>query len=575
MFEVDQRLFPRRAKTWVAVSAAAGLATVLLNIMLFATIGWAVEALWTGVSAFSAGAIAGGLILIAGKGFFGWLERVATAQAAADTKIAVRDTIYAHALCMGPVDLGRERTGELINTAVDGMDWLEQYYSIYWAQFIVGMLSPVLVIAYIATQDLATALILLLALPLPPLLLGTTSQRFKAVSDRFFATANHLSAQFLDSLQGLTTLIMFNQGKARGEQLRQENETLRQETMRLLAVNQLMLLIVDGGFALATTTALTLVSLWRLSTDSISLETAVSFVLLSFELARPLNLIGQFFFAGAIGRSVAKTIAAFLSTPPGVAEPSQSANISNGAPDIRFEGVTFKHAERDVPALNNFSLTIRAGERIALVGASGAGKSTVFQLLLRFIVAQQGTIFINGMPISAYSSEHLRASISLVSQDPYIFYGTVEENLRIARSDASAEELERALRAAHFDDVVAHLPDGLHTLIGERGSTLSGGQAQRLALARAFLKDAPIVLLDEPTSHLDSQTEAVVQDSIDHLLRDKTVIIIAHRLSTAGRADRIVVMEGGRVVEAGPPVELLQQHGVFARMVHLASGVMR
>ncbi|WP_288091042.1 hypothetical protein [Roseiflexus sp.] len=185
MFEVDQRLFPRRAKTWVAVSAAAGLATVLLNIMLFAAIGWAVEALWTGVPAFSASAIAGGLILIAGKGFFGWLERVATVQAAADTKIAFRDTIYAHALCMGPVDLGRERTGELVNTAVDGMDWLEQYYSIYWAQFIVGMLSPVLVITYIATQDITTALILLLALPLPPLLLGTTSQRFKAVSNHF------------------------------------------------------------------------------------------------------------------------------------------------------------------------------------------------------------------------------------------------------------------------------------------------------------------------------------------------------------------------------------------------------
>ena len=577
MMGIDKRLFSRQTGRWVAISAIAGLATVVLNIALFAMVGWAIEGLRVGASIFSIGTLIGALTLIAGKGFSGWLERFAAAQAAADTKIAVRDTIYAHALQIGPVGLDRERTGELVNTSVDGMDWLEQYYSIYLAQFFVGMISPVLVIAYLATQDIVTALILLLALPLPPLLLGATSQRFKAVSDRFFATANHLSAQFLDSLQGLTTLKMFNQGKARGEQFRQENETLRRETMRLLAVNQIMLFVVDGGFALATTTALTLTSLWRLSTDSITLGTAVTFVLLSFELARPLNLIGQFFFAGAIGRAVAKKITAFLDTPPGVAETSPSAHTITitTAPDIRLEGVTFQHAGRDAPALDNFSLTIRAGERVALVGASGAGKSTVFHLLLRFIAAQKGTILINGIPISEFSPDQLRASISLVSQDPYIFYGTVEENLRVAKPDATAEELERAMRAAHFDDVVAQLPAGLSTIIGERGSTLSGGQAQRLALARAFLKDAPIVLLDEPTSQLDSQTEAVIQDSIDHLLKNKTVIIIAHRLSTASRADHIVAMEHGRIVESGSPAGLLRQNGVFARMVHLASGVMR
>jgi ATP-binding cassette subfamily C protein CydD len=226
---IDKRLFSRQTGRWVLISAIAGLATVVLNIALFAMLGWAMEGLRVGASIFSAGTLIGALTLIAGKGFFGWLERFAAAQAAADTKIAVRDTIYAYALQIGPVGLDRERTGELVNTSVDGMDWLEQYYSIYLAQFLVGMVSPVLVIAYLATQDIVTALILLLALPLPPLLLGTTSQRFKAVSNRFFATANHLSSQFLDTLQGLTTLKMFNQGKARGEQFRQENETLRRK----------------------------------------------------------------------------------------------------------------------------------------------------------------------------------------------------------------------------------------------------------------------------------------------------------------------------------------------------------
>ncbi|MFQ3684886.1 ABC transporter transmembrane domain-containing protein, partial [Roseiflexus sp.] len=267
---VDPRLVSRQTRRWVTISAAAGLLLVLSNIALFLAISWTLDALLRGSAVLTPERIMLVLALVVLKGVLGWLERFAAVQAAQDAKIAVRETLYEHALRLGPGGLDKECTGELVNTAVDGMDWLEQYFSIYWAQFIVGMLTPVLVIGAIALLDWVTALVLLFTLPLPPLLLGMTSKRFKAVSDRFFAAANRLNAQFLDSLQGMTTLKLFNQGAARGEQFRQENESLRQETMRLLAVNQLMLFLVDGGFALATTTALTLLGVWRFSSGDIS-----------------------------------------------------------------------------------------------------------------------------------------------------------------------------------------------------------------------------------------------------------------------------------------------------------------
>ncbi|MFQ3684335.1 ABC transporter ATP-binding protein/permease [Roseiflexus sp.] len=571
----DRRLISRWTRHWVTISAIAGLLLVLSNIALFLAIGWTLDALLRGAAVLTPERIMLALALVVLKGVLGWLERFAAVQAAQDAKIAVRETLYEHALRLGPGGLDKERTGDLVNTAVDGMDWLEQYFSIYWAQFIVGMLTPVLVIGAIALLDWVTAVFLLVTLPLPPLLLGMTSKRFKAVSDRFFAATNYLNAQFLDSLQGMTTLKLFNQGATRGEQFRQENETLRQETMRLLAVNQLMLFLVDGGFALATTTALTLLGVWRFSSGDISAGMAVAFVLLSLELARPLDLIGKFFFAGAIGRSVAKKISAFLDEPPPVRENSnQRAEVATAhagaavgpqAPSLRFEHISFRYPGRDFHALQNVSITVQPGERVALVGPSGAGKSTLFQLLLRFFDPEHGQIYINDRPITQFALQNLRASISFVSQDPYLFYGTLRENLLVARPDATEAEIKQALRAAHLDEMVAQLPQGLETLIGERGLTLSGGQAQRVALARAFLKDAPIVLLDEPTSQLDSQTEEVVQESIERLMSSKTVLMIAHRLSTAMRADRIYVLQDGQVVESGTPDELLRSNGLFAR----------
>lgn len=577
----DTRLITLQTRRWTLVSVGAGVLSVISNILLFLAIGWVLDAAIRGAEVLTPQNVTLGIGLVLAKGFFGWLERSAANQAAQDTKLSVRELIFEQAMRLGPGGLDRERTAELVNTAVDGMDWLEQYFSIYTSQFIIGMLTPVLVIAAIGWLDGTTALFLLFTLPLPPLLLGLTSKKFKTVSDRFFAATNHLTAQFLDSLQGMTTLKLFNQGSDRGEQFRQENENLRRETMRLLAVNQVMLFFVDGGFALSTTTALTLLATWRFSSGEISAGLAVAFVLLSVELARPLDLIGKFFFAGAVGRSVAKKISAFLDAPLAIRPFSPSSEFSNSIPDkavpnhvsITLQDVVFRYVGRQSDALNKVSIHVNPGERVALVGPSGSGKSTIFSLLLRFFDPNQGQILINGTPITNYPLETLRGLISFVSQDPYIFHGTLRDNLLVAKPDATDREIEQALQAAHLKEVVAQMPEGLNTVVGERGLTLSGGQAQRLALARAFLKNAPVLLLDEPTSYLDSQTEKIIQESIERLMEQKTVLFIAHRLSTAFKADRIYVLVNGQVIESGTPSQLIANRGWFSHQFGISSRV--
>ena len=218
--------------------------------------------------------------------------------------------------------------------------------------------------------------------------------------------------------------------------------------------------------------------------------------------------------------------------------------------------------------LQGFSLTVRPGEKIGLVGRSGAGKSTVVTLLLRFFDPAQGRIRIGGVELRDMSLADLRAQVALVAQDTYLFHGTIADNLRIAKPDATDAELEAAAKAAQIDDFIRGLPDGYATAVGERGAQLSGGQRQRVAIARALLKNAQILILDEATSSVDPASEAAIQTALDHLLERRTTLVIAHRLSTIRKADRILVLNQGAVVEHGTHDELLRQDGLYSKLTH-------
>ena len=569
MLGIDKRLIVKSTRRWLTAGIAVGVLGLLASLTLYWFIGRAIDAMLAGSSLLDAW-LPWIVALLAAKFLAGWLYRTAQHKAASLTKLTIRDMIYAHALRLGPAVLDRKRTGELVNIAVDGMDWIEMFYGVYFVQFVVGMATPLLLCVFIGLTDWVVGLALLVSVPLTPLFLGMMGRNFRKASERFAKVNAEQSTRFLDSIQGMTTLKMFNLGKVRGAEMHAASEEQRRETMRLLLVNQLMILFVDFGFALGTTLVLTVTALLRLDAGALTPGAVVALILASAEFAKPLTLVGQFFFAGAIGRAYAKKIVGFLGERPGVEDPAGAAPPREARPALSLKDVVFQYAGATQPAVDHCTLELAPGETVALVGASGSGKTTLTNLILRTLPPSGGTITLGERRVDEVPADWVRAHLALVPQDPYLFYGTIAENLRVAKAGATDAELVAACRAANIHEQIAALPAGYATRVGERGLSLSGGQVQRLAIARALLKDAPVVLLDEPTSQIDLETEAVIQDALDHLTRDKSVLLVAHRLSTVRNADRIVVLGHGKVLESGSHAELLARGGVYAGMVAIA-----
>jgi len=565
-------LIVKSTSRWIFIGIGAGIVGLALSVVLYTVLGAVIDGALEGENRL-AGWLAWVALLLVAKALLGWLFRLAQFRASSETKITIRDLVYRQALRLGPALLDKRRTGELVNTAVDGMNYLEMFYGVYLIQFVIGMATPVLLCIYVALIDWVTGLALIVAIPLTPVFLKMMSGNFTGVSRRFAESNNRLSARFLDSLQGMTTLKMFNQGRRRGEEMSRENEIQRTETMRLLAVNQTMIAFVDFGFALGTTLVLTVVGLIRLDGGFLTPGQVVALVLVSAEFSKPLSLIGEFFFAGAIGREITNKILAFLDLTPSVEEsPGAVAPGPVATPTLQLENVSFQYENSASPAVTGFSMRVDTGETVALIGHSGSGKTTVTNLILRVLQPDSGRITLGGHAYDAVPVDWVREQIALVPQDPYLFYGTIADNLRVGRADATEAELVAAARAANIYDFIAAAPLGFDTRVGERGLSLSGGQVQRIAIARALLKDAPVVLLDEPTSQIDMESERLVREALDQLMRNKTVIMVAHRLSTVEHADRIIVMAHGRMVESGRPDELLAAGGTYARMIAAQHG---
>ncbi|MCK6371858.1 MAG: ABC transporter ATP-binding protein/permease [Gammaproteobacteria bacterium] len=568
MLGVDDRLITPSTMKWVKIGLVAGLASIPATILLYYVLGLAVDAAYEGSNLLRQWFwVLAGLVLL--KAALAWTFRTGQFRASGQAKINVRDQIYQQVVKLGPGILGKRRTGEIANTATEGVEYLDYYFSVYFVQVWVAIAIPIFLCAAIFWIDWVVGLWMLAGVPLTPLFVGSSARGFRRISAQNEEVKNRNSAQYLDSIQGMTTLKMFNAAERRGREMEQGNEVQRRTTMKLLLVAQSQFVFLELGFALFSTAVAMGVALYRYSGGHVTPGEAVAVVLLSLEFSRTLLLIGEFFFAGALGREVAAKVIEFLNekapiTSSGNARPGKS---TGKAVRIELRNVSFTYPNADRPAVEDLSMTIEPNETVALIGRSGSGKTTVTNLLLRTLEPQSGEILFDGVPEKDLTLDWIREQIALVPQDPFLFYGTIADNLLIAKADATEAELIAATRAAELYDFIRATPDGFATKVGDQGVALSGGQAQRLAIARALLKNAPIVILDEPTSQIDVETEALLNRALERLTQNKTVLLIAHRLSTIEQADRIIVMEGGRLAESGTREELLARGGIYASMI--------
>ena len=487
---------------------------------------------------------------------------------AAAVKIKLRHRLFEKLLVLGPAYLQRAETGKVQSTLVDGVEALESYVGYYLPQAVVSVVVPVFIVVVIAVLDPIIAIAVLafaLAVPLIPRfwdgLLGEYGQRH-------WAAYASLNAQFVDAMQGMATLKSLNASSRWGEGLRAASQALYRATMAQLSIsmirNGLVGFAMSGGVALAVA-----IGSLQVAAGELGIAALLIILFLAGECFRPLVELDSYWHAGYMGISASTGIFALLDARPEVRDSAgQAASAALPAGNsIALQGVTFRYSPGARPALSDVSLEIREGETVAIVGRSGAGKTTLASLLLRFFDPDEGRLTLGGVDYRQLSLAELRRRIGYVSQDTYLFNGSIEENLRIGRPDATLEEIQEAARQANIHAFIEELPSQYGTVVGERGARLSGGERQRIAIARALLKGAPILILDEATSNLDAENEELIRDALERLSRGRTTIVIAHRLSSVIHADRIVVLDKGRIVESGRHSELILRGGHYSKLV--------
>ena len=471
----------------------------------------------------------------------------------------LRRLTLAHLLGLGPARAADIRSGATASLLTDGAERVALYRQTFLAPTLAAAAAPLLVLIELAAfVDVVPALVLAAAVIVVPVFIAWCHSRLRASSSDSRRARMRLAAEYLDAIQGLRTLTLARAAERTSARLRLEGESNRRAVMGLLAGNQLVILLTDGLFSLFLITVAAGLALVRLSSGAIDISDALAIVLTSYVLLEPLDHVGAFFYVGMAGMANQRAIRRILSRPlprstarPGAAVSSPAAAQSS----IVLDDV---EAAWDAdPVLEGVNLSVRRGESLAVVGPSGAGKSTLMAVLAGNLLPSGGTVRVEGTELSAATQDEVRSASALVAQTTWLFTGTIADNLRLAQPYATPSQMWQALEVARLDKEVALMPEGLETQVGEAGLGLSGGQAQRLSLARAFLADRPVLLLDEPTSQVDLASEAAIVESIEQLAQGRTVITVSHRAGALTTADRAVRVEARGVHE----VSLAQDPG--------------
>lgn len=547
----DPRLlhYARATRAYLVLSVALGAAATLLIIAQAWLIADVVAGAFMdhrGVTSLRTPLVAL-VVVIAGRALLAWESERAAFRASARAKSDLRRAAAGHVAALGPAGLDRRDPGDLTVLLTTGIDALDGYFSRYLPQLFLAVIVPVAIVGVVAGADWVSALLIAVSVPLIPLFMGLVGAATRDRTAKRMRALQKLAGHFLDIVAGLPTLKVFGRAKAQARSIAEVTDRYRSATMATLRLTFLSSLVLE----LLATVSVALVAVavgLRLLGGSMGLRDALFVLVLAPEAYLPLRALGTHFHASADGMKAAEEIFDLIEGPD---DSPRGGRTRTDDPTILLRGVEVTYPGRRIPAAHDVDLEVRPGETVALTGPSGCGKSTVLGVVLGLRQPGAGTVRLGGVDLADLDLDDWRRHLAWVPQHPHVFARTVAENVRLGRPDASDAHVAAALDAAGLTEVVGRLPRGVDTRLGEGGAGLSAGERQRLALARAFVRNAPLLLLDEPTASLDNETEADVLAAIRELVSGRTALIVAHRPALAALADRVVEMPPALVGTAG------------------------
>lgn len=486
--------------------------------------------------------------------------------ASSEARTTLRELVYKKLLRLGTGYSGVESTSSIVQVMVEGVEQLEIYFGKYLPQFFYSLLVPVTLFAFMSFISFKAALVFILCVPLIPVSIIAIMKIAKRILKDYWKSYSDLGGSFLENLQGLTTLKVFDMDEERHQKMNVEAEKFRKITMKVLSMQLNSITIMDlvafGGAAAGT-----IVALIQFKNGQLLPGSLLIIILFSSEFFIPLRLLGSYFHIAMNGMAASDRIFGILDAEERQKDFDESIKEVKEDINIRLKDVTFSYdGERKV--LNNINMDITPKGIVAIVGESGSGKSTIASIILNTYKVNKGQVLLNSMDIEKLDTNLIYENIGLISTNSYIFNGSILDNLLVGKKDATEEEIELALKTARLYDFVQGLKDKLNTNVGEGGNALSGGQKQRLALARAILADRKMIIFDEATSNIDVESEEAIWEAIYDLSKDKTILVISHRLANVKEAKKIYVMNKGELVEEGTHNELMNLNGYYNNMVN-------
>ena len=555
------------SKKWIGLTVLMNWISIICNIALILFIGTTVDKLMNGN--LNLNVISTSLFIIAMLSIrfvANFMSTKFSLHSSSEVKKTLRSTIYEKLLSLGVNYTDAISTSSTVQIAVDGVEQLEIYFGRFMPQLFYSLLAPLTLFAVMSFISFKTAIVLLICVPLIPMTIMAVMKIAKKLLSKYWGVYTNLGDSFLENLQGLTTLKIFDIDEDKNKEMNDNAEHFRKITMKVLSMQlnsiTIMDLIAFGGSAIGI-----LIAIAEFRAGLLTAGQVLIIILLSAEFFIPMRLLGSFFHVAMNGISASERMFKLLDTEVEEIKDLDEAKLANlNNINIELRNVDFSY-DKERKVLENINIEMKNNKMIALVGESGCGKSTITNLLLKQNKVDSGEILLNGINLNEIPFDVLTKKVGFINHSAYIFNGSIEDNIRMGKNDASYDEIYDALKKANLYEFVMNLPQKLNTNVGEGGSLLSGGQKQRLALARTIITDPEIYIFDEATSNIDVESEEKVWESIYKLSKNKTVIVISHRLANVKNADAIYVLDKGHIVEHGKHKELMMTKNKYYELV--------